>query len=125
VLVVEDETLIAMVAADYLSDAGCKVVGPAPTIKAALDLMASGEIDAALLDANLGGQGVDEVAAQLVRKGVPFAFVTGYGREALPKAFGDAHAVEKPFSQEQLLRAVESLVGEEAGDKVVDLKSRR
>jgi PAS domain S-box-containing protein len=124
VLVVEDEALIAMVAADYLSDGGCDVVGPAPTIQAALELIASAEIDAALLDGNLGGQRIDDVAAALTRKSIPFALVTGYGREALPKGLQDAITVEKPFSQDDLLGAVKRLLAENSDDKVVALKKK-
>jgi DNA-binding response OmpR family regulator len=67
-------------------------------------------IDAALVDANLAGSTVEEVAATLARRGVPFAFVTGYGREALPKAFREAILVEKPFTQEQVIAALERLL---------------
>jgi PAS domain S-box-containing protein len=124
VLVVEDEALIAMVAADCLADAGCEVIGPAATIARALEMIEANDVDAALLDANLAGRRVDALAVALTQKNVPFAFVTGYSREALPSGFRDAMTVEKPFSQDQLLRAIERLVAAD-GDNVIGLKRRR
>jgi hypothetical protein len=55
-------------------------------------------MDAALLDANLGRRPVDDIAAALTRHHVPFAFVTGYGREDLPQAFAVAAMLSKPSS---------------------------
>ena len=62
-------------------------------------------------DANLGGDPVDEIAAALTRKGIPFAFATGYGREALPHGFRDRPVITKPFrdSPLSLYRALRSL----------------
>lgn len=109
VLVVEDEPLIAMVLTDYLADAGCVAVGPAQTLDRALALIAAETFDAALVDGNLAGRSVDQVAVALTQHSVPFVFVTGYGREALPSGFQDALIVEKPFTQAQVIGALERL----------------
>lgn len=103
VLVVEDEPLVAMDVASALSDAGCEVVGPAATLEKAAALVEAGGIDAALLDANLAGDPVDSLAADLSRRQVPFAFLTGYGREGVPQEHREAPLLEKPFSSRQLL----------------------
>lgn len=110
VLVVEDEALIGMVLDEHLAEAGCVVVGLAQTVQAASAMIESCNFDVALLDGNLGGRPVDALAAQLTQKGVPFAFVTGYGREGLPVAFRTAPIVGKPFTQEQIVAAVSQLV---------------
>src|SRR5690606_30693083 len=81
VLVVEDEPLVAMDIAMVLSEAGCEVIGPAASLDEARSLIAAGAVDAALLDANLGGYPVDDLAAELKHNSTPFAFLTGYGRE--------------------------------------------
>ena len=80
---------------------------PLPQAKVLID---EAEFDAALLDVNLGGQKVDELAAALTQKNIPFAFVTGYGREGLPQSFQHAPLIGKPFSQQQMLDAVRQLV---------------
>ena len=66
--------------------------------------------DAVLLDVNLAGQPVDELATLLTRNNRPFAFVTGYGREALPPGFRGAVVLGKPFGADQLLATVEVLL---------------
>jgi len=86
------------------------LIGPVGSTAEALALIERTTFDAALLDANLLGQPVSEIAAALTRKRVPFAFVTGYGREGLPEAFARAALLPKPFSQEQLLGVASGLV---------------
>lgn len=102
-LIVEDEPLVAMEIASHLEEAGAFVVGPAASPQAALALIEQYRFHAVLLDANLGGKPVDEIAAALARTGTPFAFVSGYDRRSLPEGFGGIPLLSKPFSEEQLL----------------------
>lgn len=123
ILLIEDEALVAMELEAELLAAGCVVVGPAGNIPSAQRLIEEAEIDAALVDANLAGRPVDELAAALKRRGVPFAFATGYGRDGLPQDFRDSPILTKPFSREQMLATVQQLLSTpaEAGN-VVRLK---
>jgi hypothetical protein len=57
----------------------------------------------------LGGQPVIEVAAKLTQGNVPFAFVSGYGREVLPEAFKDAVLLAKPVNGGNLIAAIQQL----------------
>ena len=122
VLVIEDEPLIGMVLTDYLTDAGCIPVGPAQNVDRALTLIREETFDAALVDGNLAGRAVDEIAVALTQRRTPFAFVTGYGREALPVGFQEALIVEKPFTQDQVTGALERLLS--PGDNVSTLRAR-
>jgi PAS domain S-box-containing protein len=110
ILVIEDEPLVAMDVESSLTAAGCEVIGPASTLERAKALIEESDCDAALVDVNLAGQPVDELATSLTRKNRPFAFVTGYGREALPAAFRGAVVLSKPFGADQLLATVEVLL---------------
>lgn len=110
ILVVEDEPLVALDVVASLESEGVTGVGPAGTAAAALRLIETEEVDAALLDANLKGRPVDEIAAALTRRNIPFAFVTGYDRDSLPRAFRAAPMVSKPFTPEELLAAAERLM---------------
>jgi CheY-like chemotaxis protein len=111
ILVVEDEPLVSMDIAAGLEDAGAEVVGPAGTPDEALQLIEEVvSIDAALLDGNLRGSPVDDIAAALARQKIPFAFVTGYGNQSLPLPFRHATILSKPFSREQLVGATVHLV---------------
>ena len=117
ILVIEDEILLSMDIETSLTDAGYQVIGPAGTIEAAKKLISDGKCDVALVDANLGGQPVDELADSLAQKNIPFAFVTGYGRDALPQEFRHNLLLGKPFSAEQLLSIVSTLLGEIASSE--------
>ncbi|WP_271597826.1 response regulator [Bradyrhizobium sp. CCBAU 45384] len=110
-LIVEDEPLIALDIVAGLEGVGVNVEGPIGSVKNALRAVEESSFDGVLLDANLRGEPVDEVAAALIRRNIPFAFVTGYGRQALPESFARATVLTKPFTQEQLLRTVSQLVG--------------
>ena len=116
-LVVEDEPLVALDIAAGLQEADAEVVASTGTATEALDRIESEALDAALLDGNLHGQPVDDIAAALTRRNVPFLFVTGYGREGLPRAFSHAAVLSKPFNQQQLIEAAARLI-EPRGDVV-------
>src|SRR3546814_19393451 len=60
ILLIEDEPLIAMDMCDTLEDGGYTVVGPASTLDEAHELVETAKFDAALLDATLSGEAVDE-----------------------------------------------------------------
>jgi DNA-binding response OmpR family regulator len=106
VLVVEDDALIAMLISDVLTERGAIVDGPVGTAKAALQAAGASTCDLALLDVHLGRGSSAEVAALLRARGVPVAFVTGYGRSGLPETFQDAPIVAKPFRDADLVRVV-------------------
>lgn len=109
-----------MVLTDHLDDAGCTVVGPAQSLDKARSMAREESFDAALVDGNLAGRPVDEIAATLRERRIPFAFVTGYGREALPAGFDEMPIVEKPFTQEQVTATLERLLS-----NVVTLRANR
>lgn len=116
VLVVEDETLIAMDIETMLTRLGCSVVGPVPTVARALALLDREEPDFAILDVNLGPERSTTVAEALRERGVPFALATGYDGRKLPeKAFRDAPHLGKPIDIGRLACTVRCLThGREA-----------
>jgi CheY-like chemotaxis protein len=109
VLVVEDEMLVAMLLEDMLGDFGCSVVGPAATLREALPLAQTADLDAAVLDVNLGGDPIFPVADALKARGVPFVFASGYGENGLAEAHRGAPVLQKPFRQADLERALNAL----------------
>lgn len=101
ILLVEDEFIIAALAADMLVDLGATVVGPAATVAEGLALAETASIDAAVLDVNMYGERVGPVAAALRARGIPFIFATGYGENAQGSP-QEAPILDKPYSQERL-----------------------
>ena len=108
VLLVEDETLVAMMVEDMLTEIGATVVGPASTLADALSLAEGADLDAAVLDINIHGEKSFGVAAILSRRGVPFVFATGYSDADLG-AFHETFLLSKPYTQANLQRALYEL----------------
>lgn len=111
VLVVEDESLVAMLLETILEDLGCIPVGPVSTVDEGVEKARSeGSLDLALLDVNVAGREVFPVADALAERGVPVVFSTGYGEAGLPDRWRGVQALQKPFSEgavrEALLKAI-------------------
>jgi CheY-like chemotaxis protein len=108
-LIVEDEYLLAEVLRRALEAAGATVIGPVASLGAAIATVDSvADIDAAVLDVNLAGQAVYPVAEKLLLRGVPFVFVTGYERAAIPKYFARVPVLEKPVDVDILIRMLDA-----------------
>ncbi|QBX34040.1 response regulator [Paracoccus liaowanqingii] len=110
VLLVEDEPLVALDLRYELEDAGAIVIGVARSVAEALEAGGKGQVDLALLDGNLKGEPVDEVARMFDAHSVPFCFVSGYGREHLPQGFDHAPLIEKPFRPDTLRAILTALL---------------
>ena len=115
VLVVEDEALVAMLIEDMLTDFGCKVRGPAGSIRQALDAIAEEAPDAAILDVNLGGEAVYPVADALRACGAPFVLATGYGEMGVAEGYRDAPVLQKPFEERELQTRLREAVAAREG----------
>jgi DNA-binding response OmpR family regulator len=109
ILVVEDEFLLADEIVDWLRLQGAEPVGPAAMLSQAQKLIEHDRnIDAAVLDINLAGTMVFPLALELQHRGVPILFASAYAEEViLPKGLSRAMRLKKPFSEVQLIRAVE------------------
>jgi len=99
VLIIEDESLIAMHVEDLVGELGCEVIGVAASVPKALALLTKVDFDLALLDVQLGDAPAYPVAAALKERNVPFVFMSGYGQIA--EAWRDRPALQKPFDLEQ------------------------
>lgn len=110
VLVIEDETLVAMDVMDMLERAGAVPIGPVGRVDEAIAAIGANEFDAGLVDGNLNGERVDAIAAALAARRIPFVFVTGYDRSALPVAHQSAPLLSKPFSAGALLAILSKAV---------------
>ncbi|AKS19486.1 response regulator [Xanthomonas campestris] len=97
VLVVEDESLVAMLLEDCLAELGYEVAGTVGDVSTALEAVKQGNLDMAVLDVNLGGTMSFPIAEELDARGVPYIFVTGYASSGIPEKFRHRHGVQKPF----------------------------
>lgn len=115
ILVVEDEYLIADDLAGLLKEAGAEVIGPAASLPQAIRLAGDTDtIDAAALDINLRGVEVFPLADELVGRGVPMLFLTGYGTNHIPERFANICRCEKPMEIGNVVQQLSKMVKPEA-----------
>jgi CheY-like chemotaxis protein len=101
--VVEDEAMVAMLVEDLLADIGCEVAATASTATEAVKLARSATFDAALLDVNLGQGETSFAAAEiLMERGLPFAFLTGYGVMGVRPDLRGRPILNKPVDPREL-----------------------
>ncbi len=111
VLLAEDEAIVGMMMREFLLEYGLFVVGPCCTLRETLAAI-GGEFDYAILDLNLGGEAVYPVASVLAERNIPFAFVSGYGRESVDRQFATVPILQKPITRESLTSHLREILGE-------------
>lgn len=111
ILVVEDEVLVGMMIEQMLHELGHQLAALSTHLDEALRLAATATFDVALLDINLNGRQSFPVADAIRARGLPFLFATGYGSRILGAAYRDAPVLQKPFSRDELRRALDRLGG--------------
>lgn len=109
ILVVEDETLIALEIEDALEALGCEVVGPVSTLQRALELAQRGALDGAILDVTVRGGKTYPVAELLRARGIPFFFASGQSDWAFPLELRLCPCLAKPFTAVELNEHLRSL----------------
>ena len=105
-LIVEDEYIVAEELRRRLDEAGARVLGPVPSVAAALALVGRDGVDGAVLDVNLGAEHAFALADELLRRHLPFVFLTGYTRVNLPLRFSRVPLLEKPVDLDSLAEAL-------------------
>src|SRR5579863_2996946 len=111
ILVVEDARSTAALLREILIEAGYKVVGPADTSSAAIDIASACHVDVALLDVHLRDGFSYPVADYLRERGVRFAFLTGHDISEMPSHLQSRPILQKPISFLELLDVIGRLVG--------------
>jgi len=110
VLLVEDEPLVSMMLADMLAAFGHKVDGPYNRFSDAMLAAKSNNLQAGILDVNLGGEKTYAVADILANRKIPFAFVTGYGPDTIVSEFSHAPVLQKPIEAAKLHALLQQIV---------------
>jgi CheY-like chemotaxis protein len=110
ILLVEDETLVAMMMREMLIDLGYAVVGPMNDKDSALEAAKESNIDCAILDLNLDGFASYPIADELAARAVPFLFLTGYDKEAVDRRYASIPLLQKPVDEQSLRQAISALL---------------
>ena len=104
VLVAEDELLISEFIGDILFSLECAVIGPVRNLTEAMRAISTNDVDAALLDVQLGDANVYPAANELKLRNIPFILTTGYENlSGYPALLASAPLLTKPFNVHQLL----------------------
>ncbi len=115
VLLVEDSLIIALDAEDILKRLGARHVATAGTVQQALEVIDTAAPTLAILDINLGDHTSFAIADRLLELDIPFLFATGYGEQAqLPEDHKARTVVQKPYTLENVARALPELIRENA-----------
>ena len=86
------------------------MIGPASTVREALDLLHTNAVDAAILDANLPDGDVTPVAEQLIDRNVPFIINTGVAVPLQLRRFPGLLVFRKPTPSSRLIRVLAGLL---------------
>jgi DNA-binding response OmpR family regulator len=130
VLIVEDEPLVRMTVVHYLNEAGYEVF-EADSETQALEVARREQLDALITDIMLPGASGAQIAAKIasLRPGLATVYVSAHPRELLicewriPQS---AVSLQKPFSEYELLAAVEAaFISGQPQSAVADLPSER
>lgn len=112
ILIVDDESLIALHAEDILLELGAIPVGPSGSVEDALSHIDRRTCDAVLLDANLSGHSSEPIARRLTEEAIPFVIVTGYGKLPWQET---ARVISKPYSTAEIAKALREAIGFDKG----------
>ena len=110
ILVVEDSPVVGPFTADMLEELGCEVVGTAPNMAAARQLVEAGGFDAALMDIHIRGERVFSLCEILDAKGIPFIFTSGYADWHMAEKWDDRPRLQKPYTLQQVEKALGTLL---------------
>ena len=81
---------------ENLRESGYDVAGPFGDLKSLLAALDSEKFDCVILDVTLGGQMVYPAVEVLMKRGVPFTLLSGYGNTNIPEPFRDVMVMGKP-----------------------------
>ena len=107
VLIVEDETLLALMLEDLLLDTGHHVTH-AETLPEALALVEREHFDAAILDININGKDVFPLAERLRELHTPFVFASA--ADHMNPEFGQEQLIAKPYTIAQVQASLDRML---------------
>lgn len=110
VLLVEDSPVVGPFTADLLTELGCTVVGPAPNLASARELIEGDSFDAAIMDIHIRGVRVFSLCEMLEEKGVPFVLTSGYADWDMPEQLKARPRLQKPYRLEDVRKALLELM---------------
>jgi|GEM_PF-618021 len=105
-IVVEDEPILAAMIGEIIQDLGWDVEGTACSEADAFIVLEKSHPQLAVLDIHIGMTTSLAIASACRDRSIPVLFMTGYTAGDVPAQCGDAPILAKPFTSEDLERAI-------------------
>jgi CheY-like chemotaxis protein len=103
VLVVEDESLVALMLEDYVKDLGCRLALTTESIGSALQKIENFSPDFVILGVMMiDGEPDFSIADDLASRGIPFIFCSGHHGDVIADRHRDKPFLSKPFGDAEL-----------------------
>jgi DNA-binding response OmpR family regulator len=109
ILVIEEETLVALQLEEQLHRAGAKVLG-ARRLREALHMAEHPALSAAVVNLRLGSDSTSRVCRRLSELGIPFVLHTRYDATEALRSWPDAPVVSKPADGHVIVSSVAELL---------------
>ena len=109
VLIIEDDPFIAIDLQAIVESEGHEVVGLFESLAEAQEHLEDG-FDYALLDIDVVGGKTFGIAAELLKRRIPFAFVSASRPTDVPHALRHASFIPKPFEETAVLKTIAQVV---------------
>ena len=104
VLIVEDNIFLAIDLSHEIEHSGGRVVGPASTAEEALRLMASEEVEVAVIDCDVAEHRLTELVMHLAEKEVPVVIHTAAGLPAdIGRIVPEAPVLREPIRSKEVV----------------------
>ncbi len=124
ILLVEDIVLLLLDLEQTLLDLGYVVVGMAASLDDGVALARTLDIDAAVLDVDIGGREVQPVAQVLAERGIPFVLATARSTRDLPAPLRGRPRHGKPYRAGELDEVLKEVLGARDGREHAGADSR-
>jgi DNA-binding response OmpR family regulator len=109
ILIVEDEPVIAFDLQTTIADQHGVIIGPASTLKQALQFAQTEILDGAILDLRLREGLALAVAEALRTRGIPFVIHSGQAEVTIPAHWPPTPVISKPALPEVVIDTLQSL----------------
>ncbi|MCA0199937.1 MAG: response regulator [Proteobacteria bacterium] len=111
ILLIEDETMVSFLIEEMLEQLGAASVRHAARLDAGLALVAAKLPALAILDVNIGGETAFPIAEKLETSGIPFVFITGYGRDGVHGRWAAHEVLQKPLTVAEFEQGLRRVIG--------------
>jgi len=105
-LIVEDNYLLASTLVDVLAELGYAPVDCEGSFRGAMAAAETATYELAVIDLHLNGESAFPILDKLIPRGIPYILATHIARADIPAIYSSAPFISKPYSVDQLRKAI-------------------